>query len=122
MALVIDGDGNIIMGPRIGMVSHLIAAGAIRLERGPRRFPPREGQQLVAVKIGEHVERQQADVAHWVTDIESFQLLKAWHGLRVWLEIPNAALFTATRKPLALPLDDAPTEVPPATTRLEAAR
>lgn len=95
MSLTLDADGRFIQGPDCGKVAMLLAAGAHRMVRPPRRFPPRRGRQFVCVVI-----TRDYDAALWVQDDVDFQRCKRDDGrLVVWLEMKTDALVNAERLP-----------------------
>lgn len=95
MSLTLDGEGRYIQGPNCGKVAMLIAAGAHRMVRPPRRFPPRRGRQFVCVVI-----TRDYDAALWVQDDVDFQRCRdETERLTVWLEMKTDALVNAERLP-----------------------
>lgn len=93
MSLTLDAGGRYIQGPDCGKVAMLLAAGAHRMVRPPRRFPPRRGRQLVCVAV-----TRDYDTALWVQDDVDFQRCKRDDGrLIVWLEMKTETLVSAKR-------------------------
>ena len=95
--LILSADGIWIQGPDHAMVNMLLEAGA-KIRRAPRKFPIREGMQLICVE-----DRIWYDAAMWVHDDTDCGRCRTMHddrpALITWLEIKNEALFTATREP-----------------------
>ncbi len=103
--LKLDGEGRYLVEPKIGIVAALVAEGAVRLARKPRKFPLGEGRQLVAVGIFSG-----RDAGLWITDPEDFADVQGFPAV-VWLDVPNAPLFEADREPLQLGVDSAHTRI-----------
>ena len=102
MSLTLDAEGRYIQGPDTGKVAMILAAGAHRMVRPPRRFPPRRGRQLICVVINRGY-----DAAMWVQDEVDFQRCKRDDGrLVVWLEMKTQVLVNADRLPEIQKLSD----------------